>query len=114
LGCFGRRVILLSGLGTTAHTFDDFAPKLPHDCHVHVYAITRLGFGASSVPAIGYDADRLGDDVLAVLDSLKLSTPVLLGASFGGAELSSVGSPLSISDSPSSRKRVRAAHWFNA
>jgi pimeloyl-ACP methyl ester carboxylesterase len=31
-------------------------------------------------------------DVLAVLDSLKLDKPVLIGRSFGGAELSSIGS----------------------
>jgi pimeloyl-ACP methyl ester carboxylesterase len=54
--------------------------------------ITRRGFGASSVPASGYDADRLGDDVFAVLDSLKLSKPVLAGHSMAGEELSSVAS----------------------
>jgi non-heme chloroperoxidase len=39
-----------------------------------------------------YSADRLGDDVLAVLDALKLYRPVLAGHSLGGEELSSVGS----------------------
>jgi pimeloyl-ACP methyl ester carboxylesterase len=39
-----------------------------------------------------YSADRLGDDVLAVLDALKLNRPVLVGHSLGGEELSSVGS----------------------
>jgi pimeloyl-ACP methyl ester carboxylesterase len=39
-----------------------------------------------------YSADRLGDDVLAVLDALKLNRPVLAGHSIGGEELSSVGS----------------------
>jgi pimeloyl-ACP methyl ester carboxylesterase len=39
-----------------------------------------------------YAADRLGDDVLAVMDSLKLNRPVLIGHSLGGEELSSVGS----------------------
>lgn len=91
-GGSGRPVVLLPGLGATAHTFDDFAPRLAHDCQVHVYGITRRGFGASSVPATGYRADQLGDDVLAVLDSLKLNSPVLVGSSFAGAELSSVGS----------------------
>jgi pimeloyl-ACP methyl ester carboxylesterase len=33
-------------------------------------------------------ADRLGDDVLAVLDSLKLNRPILVGHSIAGAELS--------------------------
>ena len=39
-----------------------------------------------------YSADRLGDDVLAVLDALKLNRPVLAGHSLAGEELSSVGS----------------------
>jgi len=80
----------LSGLGGTAHAFDDFAPRLSSS--YHVYGITRRGFGASSVPASGYDADRLGDDVLAGITALKLATPVLVGLSFGGEELSSIGS----------------------
>src|ERR1700726_573055 len=57
-GGSGRPVVLLAGLGDTAHVFDDFAPKLTSECHV--YGITRRGFGASSTPASGYSADRLG------------------------------------------------------
>jgi non-heme chloroperoxidase len=53
---------------------------------------TRRGYGASSAPASGYSADQLGDDVLAVLDSLALTRPVLVGHSIAGEELSSVGS----------------------
>jgi len=89
-GGSGRTLVLLSGLGGTAHLFDEFAPQLAND--YHVYGITRRGFGASSIPAAGYGADRLGDDLLAVLDSLDLKAPVLVGVSLGGEELSSVGS----------------------
>src|SRR5207253_3630201 len=89
-GGLGRPVILLPGGGDTAHVYDDFAPKLT--ANYRVYGITRRGFGASSVPATGYDADRLGDDVVAVLDSLKLTRPVLAGHSYAGSELSSIGS----------------------
>lgn len=39
-----------------------------------------------------YSADRLGDDVLAVLDALKLDRPILVGHSIAGEELSSIGS----------------------
>lgn len=87
----GPSVVLLAGGGNTAHVFDEFAPKLVAAGY-HVYGITRRGFGASSVPDSGYDADRLGDDVLAVMASLKLKRPVLAGHSLGGEELSSVGS----------------------
>jgi pimeloyl-ACP methyl ester carboxylesterase len=88
-GGSGRPLVLLAGLGNTAHVFDEFAPKLTPE--YHVYGITRRGFGASSVPATGYSADQLGDDVLAVLDALKLNRPVLVGHSIAGEELSSVG-----------------------
>ncbi len=87
-GGTGRPVVLLAGLGNTAHVFDDFAVKLAADCHV--YGVTRRGYGASSAPASGYESDRLGDDVLAVLDELALDRPVLVGHSFGGAEMSSI------------------------
>jgi len=89
-GGAGRPIVLLSGLGNTAHVFDDFAPKLTGA--YHVYGITRRGYGASSAPTSGYDAYRLGDDVVAVFDSLKLNKPVLAGHSIAGEELSSVGS----------------------
>ena len=93
-GGSGRPLVLLAGLGNTAHVFDKFAPKL--SATYHVYGITRRGFGASSAPSPSgdtmYSADRLGDDVLAVLDALKLNRPVLVGHSLGGEELSSVGS----------------------
>jgi non-heme chloroperoxidase len=89
-GGSGRPVVLLAGLGNTAHVFDEFAPKLTSE--YRVYGITRRGFGASSAPVSGYSADRLGDDVLAVLGSLKIDRAVLVGHSIAGEELSSVGS----------------------
>ena len=82
--------MLLAGAGNTAHVFDDFAPKLTS--RYHVYGITRRGFGASAYSGSEYDADRLGDDVLAVIDSLRLRKPVLVGHSLAGEELSSVAS----------------------
>ena len=84
----GKPLVLLAGGGDTAHVFDDFAPKLTPS--FHVYGITRRGFGESGFSSAGYGADRLGDDVLAVLDALKLEKPVLVGHSLGGEELSSV------------------------
>jgi non-heme chloroperoxidase len=87
-GGSGRPIVLLAGGGNTAHVFDEFAPKLTTD--YHVYGITRRGFGASGYSAMDHPADRLGDDVVAVIDALKLNRPFLVGHSFGGTELSSV------------------------
>ncbi len=84
----GRPVILLAGGGNTAHIFDEFAPKLTND--YPVYGITRRGFGASSYSALEQGGDHLGNDVLTVMDVLKLSQPVLVGHSIAGAELSFV------------------------
>jgi non-heme chloroperoxidase len=92
-GGTGRPMIFLSGLGDTAHDFEGFAKKFT--ANYHVYGITRRGFGASSKPApeIGnYSADRLGDDVLAVIDALRLDRPIVVGHSIAGEELSSIGS----------------------
>ena len=92
-GGTGRPLVFLAGLGDTAHVFDTFAPRFAGS--YHVYGITRRGFGLSSKPApanSNYSADRLADDVLAVVDKLKLDRPVLVGHSLAGEELSSIGS----------------------
>lgn len=89
-GGTGRPLVLLAGMGNNAHVFDSMAPKLTDQ--YHVYGITRRGYGASSAPLTGYESDRLGDDVLAVLDALQLERPVLAGHSLAGTELSSIGS----------------------
>lgn len=87
----GRPLVLLSGLGATAHTFDDLAAELT--AKYHVYGITRRGYGASDKPdpsSGDYSADRLTSDVLEVLDALKLEKPVIAGHSIAGQELSGI------------------------
>jgi pimeloyl-ACP methyl ester carboxylesterase len=89
-GGTGRPVILLAGSGNTAHVFDDFAPKLTSS--YHVYGITRRGYGQSSHPDTGYTEERLAEDVLTVIDALKIDTPVLVGHSAAGEELTRLSS----------------------
>ena len=91
-GGSGRPIILLAGGGDTDHVFDGFAPKLRSLTHLHVYAITRRGFGASGYKATDDPADRLGEDVLSVIESLKLERPILAGHSIAGAEMSWIAS----------------------
>jgi non-heme chloroperoxidase len=89
----GTPMIFLAGMGNSAHSFDGFAPKFI--AKYHVYGITRRGWGASSKPAptiANYAADRLGDDVLTVIDALRLNRPIVAGHSIAGEELSSIGS----------------------
>jgi len=87
----GRPVLLLSGLGNTAHVFYHFAQQLR--LHYHVYAVTRRGFGRSSAPAPSaesYSAQRLGMDVDTVIRSLRIMRPVVIGHSIAGEEMSAI------------------------
>ena len=88
-GGSGRPIVLL-GCYLTAHLYDEFAPKLTD--RFHVYGITRRGIGASDKPSSGYSVQRSADDVLAVLDQLKMKKPILVGYSCAGQVLSMLGS----------------------
>src|SRR3954465_12731475 len=81
----GPVVLLVPGIGNTAHAYDDFAPGLTD--RFHVYAMTRRGFGESSHPARGYSIPRLTQDIKALIDSLHLGQVALIGHSFAGQEL---------------------------
>jgi non-heme chloroperoxidase len=90
-GGSGRSVVLLPGLGDTAHVFDSFAVKLA--ANYRVYGITPRGFGNSSAPPVqssNYSASRLADDVATVINTLNLNRPVLAGHSVAGEILSAV------------------------
>jgi non-heme chloroperoxidase len=86
----GSAIILLAGLGDTAHTFDDFAPMLTS--RHRVLGVTRRGVGRSSAPASGYEVDRLAADVARVIDAVGVQRPVIAGHSFAGEELHVLGS----------------------
>jgi pimeloyl-ACP methyl ester carboxylesterase len=88
-GGSGRPVVYLTGLGDSAHAFDNIGPKLAE--RYRVYAISRRGHGASTVAEAGYTVPRLTDDVVRVLDALQLQSPVVVGSSIAGEELSELG-----------------------
>ncbi len=94
-GGAGRPVLLLAGSGNTAHVFEDFAAKLIECCHVHVYGITRRGFGLSSKPRRGYSTPDLAEDDWLVIQALKLQKPILIGHSVAGSEITFIGQKLS-------------------
>ncbi|MBU8897028.1 alpha/beta hydrolase [Corallococcus sp. M34] len=81
----GAPVVLLAGLGNTAHIFDDYAPRLTDT--FHVVALTRRGFGASSRPAAGYDLRTRVEDLRQALEALHLDKVSLVGHSVAGDEL---------------------------
>ena len=83
-GGSGVPVVLLACYLST-HIYDEFAPKLTNQ--FRVFGITRRGIGASDKPATGYAVQRSADDVLEVLNSLKLQKSVLVGHSCAGQVL---------------------------
>jgi pimeloyl-ACP methyl ester carboxylesterase len=85
----GSPILLLAGLGATAHSYDELAPMLARKHRV--FAITRRGTGFSSRPDFGFDTPRLAQDVLQVMDALKLEKVLLVGHSIAGEELTWLG-----------------------
>ncbi|MGA8533020.1 MAG: alpha/beta hydrolase [Candidatus Tumulicola sp.] len=91
-GGSGRPMVLLAGQGVTARGWQPIISDLVRK--YHVYSITRRGYGNSSKPlptAQNYSADRLGQDVLVILDKLQIDKPILVGHSLAGEELSYIG-----------------------
>jgi pimeloyl-ACP methyl ester carboxylesterase len=82
-------LLLLPGLGGTVHSYDEIAPKLAQK--YAVIGMTRRGIGDSSRPDHGYDIARLSQDVIQVLDTLGIESPILVGHSIAGEELSYLG-----------------------
>jgi len=88
-GGTGSPILLLPGLGATAHSYDELAPLLAQKHRV--VAMTRRGTGYSSKPDFGFDTPRLAQDVLEVMDAMKLTKVVLVGHSIAGDELTWLG-----------------------
>jgi pimeloyl-ACP methyl ester carboxylesterase len=88
-GGTGSPMLLLPGLGATAHSYDELAPLLAKKHHV--VAMTRRGTGYSSKPDFGFDTPRLAQDVLQVMDAMRLEKVVLVGHSIAGDELTWLG-----------------------
>jgi len=79
----GAPVLMLSNsLGTNLHMWDAQAPEWAK--HFHLVRYDRRGHGKSGVPNGPYSMERLGRDVLAVLDALKIDKINWCGLSMGG------------------------------
>ena len=88
-GGSGPALVLLAGLGGTAHHFDDLAPALT--ARHRVIGVTRRGHRGSSAAASGYGFVRLAEDVVRVIDALGVTNPVVIGHSFAGEEMHVLG-----------------------
>jgi len=75
-------LMLSNSLGTNLHMWDD--QVAPFTRHFRLVRYDRRGHGKSSVPKGPYTMERLGRDVLAVLDGLRLERINWCGLSMGG------------------------------
>jgi len=73
--------VLLHGLGVPQRSWDRVAPLLAP--HLRVVTYDQRGHGASAA-ADDYSLDAFLADLQAVLDTLALQQPLLVGHSFGG------------------------------
>ncbi len=79
----GPTIVLLPGYSLTAHAFEEIGAALAPNHRV--IAITPRGFGESDAPdTSNYAIATLADDLGAVLDSLRIDQPVLVGHSLSG------------------------------
>lgn len=78
-----KPVLLLSNsIGTDLHMWDGQVPALTE--HFRLLRYDARGHGASGVPGGPYSMDRLGRDVVELLDALGLQRVHVLGLSLGG------------------------------
>jgi 3-oxoadipate enol-lactonase len=75
-------LMLSNSLGTNLHMWDDQAGELAN--HFHLIRYDRRGHGQSGVPQGPYTMERLGRDVLVVLDTLGIAKTNWCGLSMGG------------------------------
>jgi 3-oxoadipate enol-lactonase len=75
-------LMLSNSLGTDLHMWDEQAPALAK--HFRLVRYDRRGHGKSSVPKAPYSMERLGRDVVGVLDALDIQKINWCGLSMGG------------------------------
>ena len=75
-------LILSNSIGTSYHMWDGEVDALSQQ--FRVLRSDARGHGKSSVPAGAYSLDRLGRDVLEMMDALGIRRAHFLGLSLGG------------------------------
>jgi len=77
-------LMLSNSLGTNLHMWDE--QVAPFTRHFRLVRFDRRGHGQSAVPKGPYSFERLGRDVLAILDGLGIERINWCGLSMGGME----------------------------
>jgi len=79
----GATIICLHGLTANCHAFDGLVANGLNDTY-RLIAPDLRGRGLSSHPAFGYSLEEHAQDILGLLDHLKIEQAILMGHSFGG------------------------------
>ena len=75
--------LLIHGLASNLRLWDGVAEHLQARGH-SVIALDQRGHGRSDAPEQGYDMDTVVADVQAVIETLGLDRPIVVGQSWGG------------------------------
>jgi pimeloyl-ACP methyl ester carboxylesterase len=89
-GGSGPPIVLLAGGGATAHHYDDFAPKLTARGY-RVVGLTRRGHRGSSAPLTGYGFPRRAEDIILVMNAMRIEQAMVVGESAAGEEMHVLG-----------------------
>lgn len=88
-GGAGPALILIHGLGSNPHVFDDLAPALNDRFHVIAYAVRGHGRSDAKPP---YDMNTRREDLRGLMDALGIQKAHLAGWSMGGMEVTAMAS----------------------
>ncbi|MFQ6030435.1 MAG: alpha/beta fold hydrolase, partial [Dehalococcoidia bacterium] len=81
-GGTGQPIVLLHGLASTSHIWNQVAPILSES--FRVLALDQRRHGQSAKPDTGYDFATVADDLLGLIKARGLSNPIIVGHSWGG------------------------------
>jgi pimeloyl-ACP methyl ester carboxylesterase len=84
----GDPLLLLAGLGCTAHVFAELAPHLSD--RFRVLALTRRGHGLTDQVQSGHALSDAAEDARRFLDALGIERAHVAGHSMGGGEVSAL------------------------
>jgi pimeloyl-ACP methyl ester carboxylesterase len=84
----GDPMLLLAGLGCTAHVFAELAPHLTD--RFRVLALTRRGHGLTAQVRSGHALAEAAEDARRLLDALGIERAHVVGHSMGGGEVSAL------------------------
>ena len=84
----GDPLLLLAGLGCTAHVFTELAPHLSD--RFRVLALTRRGHGLTDQVQSGHALADAAEDARRLLDALGIERAHVVGHSMGGGEVSAL------------------------